>query len=122
MCKLSDARAMLQPRDFHKRKTQDKEGGMSGMGSHSNRESRHMFFIKRACAARTAAGAVFAILMVSSYPAFSQEPPAAVQTAGNENAQDDHSYLPPFMRSQTESANSAVAVTTETQVQASAKT
>jgi hypothetical protein len=95
---------------------------MSGAGSQSSSESRHMSFYKSALAATIGAGVVFAMLTATSYPAFSQAPPPAVQTAGDENAEDDHSYLPPSMRYPAESAKSPVAITAETQVHAPAKT
>jgi hypothetical protein len=95
---------------------------MSGMGSHFSGESRRLSFNRSACAAIIGAGAVLAILMASSAPAFSQAPPPATQTAADENAQDDHSYLPPSMHSQTESASPAVAIETQAHVHMPAKT
>src|SRR5262249_43339207 len=65
------------------------------------------------------AGAVVALLMACSSPAFTQAPPSTSKTAGDENARDDHSYLPPSMRSQIESASAAK---TETPAQTPAKT
>jgi hypothetical protein len=95
---------------------------MSGMGPHSSGESRRVSFNGSTCAATIAAGAVLAVLMASPSPAFSQAPPPTAQVAGDGNAQDDHSYLPPSMRSQIESAKSAVAITAKTQVNTPAKT
>jgi hypothetical protein len=95
---------------------------MSGMISHSIGENRRMSFNVGACAARIAAGAVVLILMARFSPALPQAAPPTSQTAGDGNAQDDHSYLPPTMRSQIEAAKSPVTVEAEAQARAPAKT
>jgi hypothetical protein len=84
--------------------------GGTKMRSHVSGESRRLYFNRSVCEAPAVAAAVLTILMASFCPAFSQAPSQSAQVAGDGNAQDDHSYLPPSMRSQNKSASSEAVV------------
>jgi hypothetical protein len=92
------------------------------MCSHFSSENRRMSLYKSTRAVKISAGIILTMLMACSSPASAQAPSLNTQSSGDGNAQDDHSYLPPSMRSQIESAKSSVTVNTEAEVHTSRKT